>query len=324
MNKKGFTLIELLGVLVILALLASLTTLTVTNIVKKSKTELSDFQLSSIKSAAQIWGEENVKKLPETGECIYITLNNIQEQGLIDETVLDPSTTEEISDDIKIKISARTNSNGKSILDYEVNAENITECSYPAICTAVTTASLGNVPQGNYAYGDEYICEVKDDAWYTFFVLEENEEDSNKVDLILDSNINASGEPSEYASLVAWNENLENASNGPITAMTFLSSATSTWTNLDSIIVSTYNDGDEMSETFTTYAKLPKASQITGDENTAPWIFIDSLDYSWTSTSDDFDYTSAISNGGYIDAANNADEVYGIRPVITVTKIYLK
>ena len=55
----------------------------------------------------------------------------------------------------------------------------------PTICTAVTTATTGNVPTGSFNYGDEYTCQVGDNYTNTFFVLEKN---TDTVSLIMKEN----------------------------------------------------------------------------------------------------------------------------------------
>lgn len=128
MNKKGFTLVELLAVIVILALLALLTSTAVTKLVKDSKNDLSEIQMKSIKSAAESWGAENLSKLPDVGECKYLTLQDLKNSGLLDSNIIDPNTNEEISDNLYIKITTTTNS-GKDIVSYEVNPESVSGCT---------------------------------------------------------------------------------------------------------------------------------------------------------------------------------------------------
>ena len=84
MNKKGFTLVELLAVIVILALIGLLTSTSITKLVKDSKNDLNENQILAIKSAAQIWGADNINKLPDSGECIYLTLKILKDNGLLD------------------------------------------------------------------------------------------------------------------------------------------------------------------------------------------------------------------------------------------------
>ena len=130
MNKKGFTLLELLGVIIILSLLALLTSTAITKIVKDSKQDLSDMQIALIKSSAELWGADNIDKLPDAGVCVYITLNNLQNEGFLDNTIIDPKNNSKIKGSLKIKISTRRSTNGNQIVDYEVNPSNIDIC-YP-------------------------------------------------------------------------------------------------------------------------------------------------------------------------------------------------
>ncbi len=64
------------------------------------------------------------------------------------------------------------------------------------ICTAVTTATTGNVPSGNFAAGDEYTCDVGDSYTNTFFVLENN---TDTVSLIMKENYTDSYVPQTLA-----------------------------------------------------------------------------------------------------------------------------
>ena len=126
--RRGFTLVELLAVIVILALLALLTSTAITKIVKDSKQTLSDTQLALIKSAAEMWGADNLDKLPDAGSCSYLTLQKLKDEGLINSSVVDAKTNEEISNDLKIKISTTTTPSGKQIVNYEVNPSSLDGC----------------------------------------------------------------------------------------------------------------------------------------------------------------------------------------------------
>ena len=94
MNKKGFTLVELLAVIVILALLALLTSTAVTKLVKDAKNDLSETQMTLIKSAADTWIADNINKLPSSGSCGYLTLEDLKYYGLLDNTILDHKNSE--------------------------------------------------------------------------------------------------------------------------------------------------------------------------------------------------------------------------------------
>ena len=80
-----------------------------------------------------------------------------------------------------------------SYVKYEVDITNLGNVkmgalppvTHSSICTAVTTATTGNVPTGSFNYGDEYKCKVGDSYTNTFFVLENN---TDTVSLIMKEN----------------------------------------------------------------------------------------------------------------------------------------
>ena len=129
MNKKGFTLVELLAAIIILSLLALLAGTSVTNVVKNSKNELYDSQLALIKSAAELWGADNLSLLPNAGECKYLTLGDLKKYGTLDSNIINPKTNEEFSDDMIIKISSKETEYGSLDINYEIEPSDITGCS---------------------------------------------------------------------------------------------------------------------------------------------------------------------------------------------------
>ena len=69
MNKEGFTLIELLAVIIILSILALVTTPVVINVLSSSREKAYTEQVRIIESAAEKWGIDNIKNLPNSGTC---------------------------------------------------------------------------------------------------------------------------------------------------------------------------------------------------------------------------------------------------------------
>ncbi len=264
MKNKGFTLIELLSVIVILSLLAILTSTAVTKLVKDSKDDLYQNQLLAIKEAAQTWSADNLSKLPSSGNCIYLTLGDLKDYGLLDSIIIDSRNNNEISDDLKIKISSTKSKYGTLVTDYEVDSQDVSGCSLAyikPICEKVTqeTATkyenklVGNIPTGEYKAGDEYICNVDGVNKYHFFIIST---DGDDVNLIMDTNIKSDGTLSEfnanyesgwgtgaYDGDVAWisNEDYKTAggtnsiadnSKGPLTSLKYLKEGTSGWRNI--------------------------------------------------------------------------------------------
>ena len=124
-NKKGFTLIELLAVIVIISILLTLVSLSVTKRVKKVKDDLHTTQINSILSAAEVWVIDNIESL-HTG-CTVVTLGELQNLGLISDTIEDPSTKAPIAADTKIKIII-TGTSGNLKFSYEYAPTDVSGC----------------------------------------------------------------------------------------------------------------------------------------------------------------------------------------------------
>lgn len=248
-NKNGFTLVELLAVIVILSLLALLTSTAVTKLVKDSKEDLYQTQIELIKASAEAWGADNIYKLPSEGKCAYITVENLKQYGILDSSVVDPRTNEQISDSLKIKISSKTGEYGGIITTYEVDPESVSGCTWAInpICVSATlnTITTGNVPTGRFLAGDEYICNVNGGQEpYRFFVLST---DNDNVNLIMDHSVNNTGgsstDISDSATPYLSADDGSGIETGPITAFNFLSTATSSWTLVPKVNMNyTYSD----------------------------------------------------------------------------------
>lgn len=84
---RGFTLIELLAVILILTLLVTLTSVSVIKLVNNSKSEIyTDIEKKSIIKSAEMWGADNINKLPSSG-CIYITLDTLINSKLLNSDI---------------------------------------------------------------------------------------------------------------------------------------------------------------------------------------------------------------------------------------------
>ena len=107
------------------------------------------------------------------------------------------------------------------------------------ICEPITDSSnltTGNLPTGEFALGDEYICNVDGTNSYHFFVLST---EGNNVNLIMDHSVNSSGGlstgVSDSATPYLSTSDGSDATYGPITAFNFLSTATSSWVTVPRI-----------------------------------------------------------------------------------------
>ena len=257
----------------------------------------------------------------------------------------------------KIKItngSVDQSSSSMTIGDYTVSY-NSTKKTYEAtekgntpqvevLCTAKTTATTGNVPSGNYSYGDEYTCELGDNDAKTFFILETN---GDNVSLIMNMNIASNGKGTTSGNTVAWISDEDWAAAGgvvtdamkndggpcqyagicltneygPITAQNLLKNSTTSWTKLTESQIS-----------LPSYDQIYKAAGNRTEElptwlygnldvnNSAPYGY-------WTSTPDASDslFARNVSYGGRltnntVDHDNGSGCESGVRPVITVSK----
>ncbi|MDD3341656.1 MAG: prepilin-type N-terminal cleavage/methylation domain-containing protein [Bacilli bacterium] len=116
MTKKGFTMIELLGVIVVLGLLATIIYPVVNNSINRSKEDLYNVQISSIKSGARSWGADHMADLPkEEGTTIKVMLTELQENGYVDEDLQNPKTKEVFDGSIYVTITMKN-----KVLEYEV------------------------------------------------------------------------------------------------------------------------------------------------------------------------------------------------------------
>ena len=286
--KKGFTLIELLAVIVILAIIALIATPIVLNIITDTKGSATlrsaDFYLDAVEYAIA----NKVLNNETLNDGIYLVMSNgniclgTLENGVCsDELEVEVNGEAPISGTIAIKNGEILYVERLEIGSAKVSTgvRELTLNDNRVICKSVTKETrlqdkhyafesidanhntvlsnkltyIGNIPEGNYEPGDEYLCEVKPGTVYRFYVLSTN--DDNTINLIMDQNITSDGTPATEANPghVAWVSEedylaaggtpctaLDNSYNqcsqydkGPITAMNYLKNAVSDWTNID-------------------------------------------------------------------------------------------
>ena len=252
--KKGFTLVELLAVLVILSIISLISFLIVGNTINTSKNELSEIQIDNIIDAAKVYylkeglEEENIdNSITET--CV--NLKYLIDNGYIDNVeIKDLATKENITASVKIEYS-----NNKYKYKFVEG-----ECS---ACKLVD----GELNKE----GTKYSCEVKPGTSYNFYVLSKNNDGT--TNLIMDRNICEDGTPTdpnkENKCLVAYNSSGDAADVGPLTAMTYLNNATSTWENIDNLNLTYDDEGNH----FTGFelngkARLPYKSEVSAYDST--------------------------------------------------------
>ena len=359
-NKKGFTLIELLAVIVVLAIIALIATPIVMNTIKNAK-----------KGAAARSADNYIKQVETAvaesridGTKIANGTYNIQPDGNLcpasgcgendkNKITIDMSGTKPTSGTVTISNGEVSQNETKLVVgDYNVkyNQENnkyeATEKENSStLCKAVTTATLGNIPQGQFTYGDEYICDVGDGEEKTFYVLETN---GDNVSLIMKANVGKDGKmvttvSSNYDQSGAWSADNKNhidedESAQAVTVKNKLAHSTAYWDKIT----------DKTKITLPTAEQIFKASGKTfngsEDDNLSTWlcdtIFGTGNDRKrafgyWTSTPGDNNKAFYIYSNGlpqctlsststltYV-VGNDSAQIYGIRPVITISKSQL-
>ena len=196
-----------------------------------------------------------------------------------------------------------------SISDYVVEG--------PKVCTPVSVATIGNVPQGNYAAGDEYVCQVNDTESYNFVVV--NSTNSNvslvmttslgNIEYITDEKfLELGGEINKNdGAYCQYQGHCTTNQFGPVTAL----SLTSDWSNIE--LVSLPNKSDVIPDG----CDMPIEA---GGNCTADWAL--KLPSMWLNDSMgeiEIEYTQP--NGDWI---NNGtlypDEKWYLSPKITISK----
>ena len=329
-NKKGFTLIELLAVIVVLAIIALIATPIVMNTIKNAK-----------KGAAERTADNYIKQVETAvaesridGTKIANGTYNIQPDGNLcpasgcgendkDKITIDMSGNKPTSGKIKITNgSVDQTSSSMTVGDYTVSY-NSTKKTYEAtekgntpqvevLCTAKTTATTGNVPSGNYAYGDEYTCELGDNDEKTFFVLETN---GDNVSLIMNKNIDSNGKGTTSGNTVAWCKSGNNNSCAADGALEYLKTSTTGWTKLteSQISLPSYDQIYKAAGNKTSGLSTWLYGNLNGSSPYAYWTstpYASSSIYAWNVFFDGSLYHNSV----------HGDDHNGVRPVITVSK----
>ena len=347
MKRKGFTLIELLAVIVVLAIIALIATPIVMNTIKNAKKGVAertaDNYIKQVETAVAEAKLEN-KTVPN-GTYDIDGNGNLTGAGLPDGKLeINMSGNKPSGGTIKIS-NGGVSKEGTTMTvgDYDVKYnqekskyEATEKGSLNTLCKAVTTATNGNVPQGKFAYGDEYTCELGDSDTKTFYVLETS---GDNVSLIMNANVDSNGKAVTSSSTdkgqITWcTEDGSDTSCAASGALNYLNGSTKSWTKLASV------NGN---------VSLPTAQQIAtaGGDTTwnvgsgaasetklSAWLF-DNLNNTTNSVANLYGYwTETISTSwGAVWCVDYSGVLYpngpllpnarGIRPVITIPKSQL-
>lgn len=241
--NKGFTLIELLGVVIILSLLMVLAMPKIVNSVKNSGDEVDNLTTELVINAAELLVDsykDEYKKINGSKYCVPIS--DLVEEGYLKAPITLSNSNEDISKKKSVQVSYRDK--------YKYEIVDNKDCTPVTVFKAVdintatyrtdnTTMTIGNIPEGNYEPGDEYIVQVNDTNSYHFYILSNNEDGT--VNMIASKNLGLGG--SLDAINCSWYGLAADTSYGPLTAYDFLSNNTSSWINIP--IIKNFNYENE-------------------------------------------------------------------------------
>jgi len=354
MKKKGFTLIELLAVIVILAIIALIAVPVIMNIITSvRKSAFEDTAYGLISAGEMYYAQEllengmtsDVEFTIEDGE--FVGTNKLEVKG-----ALPSSGSIKVTRDGKVAIAI---SNGamcitKGYDDSKIDSESdIDNCELPvgelqpgtlAYLARKTTFSENVVnacaTTGTCAVGTKFAIEVAPGNIQNFYVVSDVD---NKVTLLMEKNIgetvawiNKSDYITSGGTESGWNAECTgcgNPINGPITALNYLESQTSSWTN---IAAKDFTLTDSVYGTMTRpNARARMLTKTEADEFISnSWLYNDLGDglstpsgY-WTSSA----FAGVGNDGGwyvYYDGSVNSGfsyyaDRYGVRPVIELSK----
>ena len=249
--KKGFTLIELLAVIVILAIIALIATPIVLNII-------SDVKESSIEASKKIYiraveqtiiSENTIRPFNPT-KCEVIENGNLNcDTGFLEV---------EVDNTVPIK-GTLTIVEGKVVSDTLVFKEETNKENEYALKSVATTSEEYGIESVNSCAtsgiceaGTPFAIKVNDKETYKFYVISDN---GNEVNLIMNRDL-GNGlnwiEEDDYTLAGGTDWNYEscnwtytgNYNRGPLTALNYLESLTSKWTNINSYDYILEDDSD--------------------------------------------------------------------------------
>jgi len=316
MKKKGFTLVELLAVLIIISVLAVITVVTVGSILDDSRDKLSDRQRRNLEEAAKTYYLKEGMNADET--CVDI--DELISKGYLERSVVtDPKDSEEMKGSVKITYS----SNQYTYVYQEYS------------CIACT---INKTVESKFSVGDVVTCNISGKELDKFYIIEEALPTATSIKALTELNIHTTQyrqKPSEEAGTTVF-------------------STTNYWVStVSSYTADVYNDSNDIIKTIVngyveylntrlrhatgsllTYSQAvnlgcdPSKTNCSDNHNVnlgasanpAPkWVY--STPYWIGSAGDEKRLWVVTSEGGFGYGSGNfaLDEMYGVRPVITIS-----
>lgn len=121
-KRQGFTLVELLVTIILLGVIGAIVIYNMTSVSTSSKETEYERYVASVKSAASVYSELNpdaFNDLYESKSYIYITVEDLIQDGLLDEDLVNPYTAEKIGLDELVKANLDS-TNGAVVFEYPI------------------------------------------------------------------------------------------------------------------------------------------------------------------------------------------------------------
>ncbi len=152
-KKKGFTLVELLVTIVLLGVIGAIVIYNMTSISTSSKEVEYERYIAKVKSAASVYADMNQAAFNElyvSRAYIYIKIDDLVKNGLLDADLVNPYTNERIDLSDLVKASLDT-TNGSVVFEYPMN-ETLTESTLVAISDYVVWGEPYDCMRGAGSY----------------------------------------------------------------------------------------------------------------------------------------------------------------------------
>ena len=233
-NKRGFTLIELLAVIVILAIIALIAVPVIMNIIASARKSAFEDTAYGLISAGEMYYAESLLDSGMTSD-VEFTISNGEFAGTNKLEVkgsLPTSGKIKVTTDGKVALAII---NGDICITKGYDDSKIETLEEFEACELASTAKklseLAKIndfaesvdacaSSGTCSPGTKFAIEVVPGNIQNFYVVSDVD---NKVTLIMDRNL---------GDFVAWNTSGNNT-DGPITALNYLESGTTNWTNIE-------------------------------------------------------------------------------------------
>ena len=348
MKKKGFTLIELLAVIVILAIIALIAVPVIMNIISSARESAFEDTAYGLIDAGEMYYASSLLENGMTSD-VEFTITDVEfvgENKLEVKGALPTNGKITVTKDGKVAIAVN---NGAHCVTKATSESAITttkyegSCEYKKAANPIITSTATCITNANETCSEDAIkagiavnVKVNDKEEAKTFYVVKDDATTNTLTLIMDRNIGETvawisekdygcGEAGDYCST---NEK------GPLTALNYLESKTSSWTNIPA---KTYTLADNQGK-YTIERTNARARMLTHDEaidllgcvendtGCPAWLY-GNLGTSnppfgfWLSSApaDDAYFAWFVGSGGGVDDGVITD-FSGVRPVIEISK----